>query len=147
PNIYGMKNLKWITKIELVNANFQGYWQRGGWSDPAPIKAMSRIDVAKGSAVGQPVSIAGVAFAGERGVGAVQLSADGGKTWQSAEVETPNVPNVWSRWITRWIPPASGAFQILVRAVDGKGETQTSGSAAPFPDGASGWHSVDVRIG
>jgi DMSO/TMAO reductase YedYZ molybdopterin-dependent catalytic subunit len=147
PNIYGMKNLKWITKIELVNTDFQGYWQRGGWSDPAPIKTMSRIDVAKGSGVGQPVSIAGIAFAGERGVGAVQVSADGGKTWQTAEVERPNLPNVWSRWVTRWIPQASGTFQILVRAVDGKGEVQTSNSAAPFPDGASGWHSVGVQVG
>jgi DMSO/TMAO reductase YedYZ molybdopterin-dependent catalytic subunit len=147
PNIYGMKNLKWITKIELVNTDFQGYWQRGGWSDPAPIKTMSRIDVAKGSGVSQPVDIAGVAFAGERGIGAVQISANGGKTWQPAQVETPDVPNVWSRWVTRWIPQASGTFQVLVRAVDGKGVVQTSQSAAPFPDGASGWHSVDVRIG
>jgi hypothetical protein len=108
---------------------------------------MSRIDVARGSGVGQPVSIAGVAFAGERGVGVVQISADGGKSWQPVQVETPDAPNVWSRWVTRWIPQASGTFQILVRAVDGKGETQPSSSAPPFPDGASGWHSVDVRIG
>jgi DMSO/TMAO reductase YedYZ molybdopterin-dependent catalytic subunit len=146
PNIYGMKNLKWITKIELVNNDFQGYWQQSGWSDPAPIKTMSRIDVAKGGAVGQPASIAGIAFAGERGIGAVQISDDGGKTWQAAQVETPDAPNVWSRWVARWIPQTAGTARILVRAVDGKGEIQTSKTAAPFPDGSSGWHSVDVRV-
>jgi DMSO/TMAO reductase YedYZ molybdopterin-dependent catalytic subunit len=146
PNIYGMKNLKWITKIELVNNDFQGYWQQSGWSDPAPIKTMSRIDVAKGGMANQPVSIAGIAFAGERGIGAVQLSDDGGKTWQAAQVEVTDAPNVWSRWVARWIPKASGSTRILVRAVDGNGEIQTSKTAAPFPDGSSGWHSVDVRV-
>jgi DMSO/TMAO reductase YedYZ molybdopterin-dependent catalytic subunit len=146
PNIYGMKNLKWITKIELLSSEFQGYWQRSGWSDPALIKTMSRIDVAKGGAAGQPISIAGIAFAGERGISTVQISDDGGKTWQAAQVESPDIPNVWSRWVARWIPKVNGSTRLLVRAVDGKGEIQTSKSAAPFPDGASGWHSVDVRV-
>lgn len=146
PNIYGMKNLKWITKVELLDSEFQGYWQRGGWSDPAPIKTMSRIDVAKAGAVGQPVAVAGIGFAGQRGVSAVQISDDGGKTWQAAQVKSPNTPNVFNIWVAQWIPKASGTIRLLVRAVDGTGEVQTNKTAAPFPDGASGWHSVDVKV-
>jgi DMSO/TMAO reductase YedYZ molybdopterin-dependent catalytic subunit len=146
PNIYGMKNLKWITKIELLDSEFQGYWQRGGWSDPAPIKTSSRIDVANPGTVGQPMRIAGVAFAGARGVGAVQISDDGGKTWQAAQVKLPDVASVWSRWVALWTPKARGTIRLLVRAVDGRGEVQTSTEAAPFPDGSSGWHSVDVKV-
>jgi DMSO/TMAO reductase YedYZ molybdopterin-dependent catalytic subunit len=146
PDIYGMKNVKWLTKIELVGSDFQGYWQRGGWSDAAVIKTSSRIDVAKGTALGQPVSVAGIAFAGERGVRAVQLSADGGKTWQDARLERPNQKDVWTRWLIAWTPRARGSLHLLVRAIDGTGAVQTAEMTEPFPNGASGLHSVEVRI-
>ena len=45
PGIYGMKHVKWINRIEVVNTDFQGYWQQRGWSDPAPLRMTSRIDV------------------------------------------------------------------------------------------------------
>jgi DMSO/TMAO reductase YedYZ molybdopterin-dependent catalytic subunit len=141
-----MKNVKWITRIELVSTDFQGYWQRGGWSDPAIIKTMARIDVARGGAAGKSIVLAGVAFAGERGVGAVQLSGDAGKTWQAAQVKTPNTPNVWSLWVAQWVPEARGSLRLMVRAVDGTGEVQVATPAPPFPDGSSGLHAVTVTV-
>ena len=147
PNIYGMKNVKWLTKIELVNNDFQGYWQRGGWSDPAPIQSMSRIDVARGRALGQPITVAGIAFAGERGIARVELSVDSGKTWQPAQVETPDAQNVWTRWVTQWTPTARGTITLVVRAIDGAGHVQSAIAPPPFPDCANGYHPVQVRIG
>src|SRR5690606_38220980 len=38
PGIYGMKNVKWITRMEVVNYDYQGFWQRRGWSDTAVVK-------------------------------------------------------------------------------------------------------------
>ena len=35
PGIYGMKNVKWLNEIEVVDNDFQGYWQTRGWSDTA----------------------------------------------------------------------------------------------------------------
>ena len=147
PDIYGMKNVKWLTGIELVNSDFQGYWQRGGWSDSAIIKTMSRIDVAKGDATGQSVTVAGVAFAGARGISTVEVSDDGGRTWKPATVEAPDRSNVWTLWVSEWKPSQKGNVKLLVRAVDGTGKVQSDVSTPPFPDGASGYHSVVVRVG
>src|SRR5439155_9014426 len=44
PGIYGMKNVKWLEKVELVPNDFLGFWQKQGWSDPAPYQTNSRID-------------------------------------------------------------------------------------------------------
>ena len=44
PAIYGMKNVKWITRIDAVNYDFKGYWQKRGWNDTALYRTMSRID-------------------------------------------------------------------------------------------------------
>ncbi|HHO55237.1 MAG TPA: hypothetical protein ENK21_02525, partial [Trueperaceae bacterium] len=67
PGIYGMKNLKWITEIELVNKDYTGYWQSRGWSDKAEIQTMSRIDTKQVSILDDgSAAIAGISFAGIR---------------------------------------------------------------------------------
>ena len=38
PGIYGMKNVKWITRIEAIDRDLKGYWQRRGWDDRAEYK-------------------------------------------------------------------------------------------------------------
>jgi len=43
PGIYGMKNVKWLSKIELVNLDFKGYWEKKGWSDEAIMPVKSQI--------------------------------------------------------------------------------------------------------
>ena len=45
PGIYGMKNVKWLTGLNLVPHDYKGYWQRQSWSDTALVKLSSRIDV------------------------------------------------------------------------------------------------------
>ncbi|MEC4672650.1 MAG: molybdopterin-dependent oxidoreductase, partial [Nitrospirota bacterium] len=43
PGIYGMKNVQWLTEIELVSKDYQGYFQRQGWSDDATVQTRSWI--------------------------------------------------------------------------------------------------------
>ncbi len=65
PGIYGMKHCKWITRIEVVNYDYQGYWQQRGWSDPSPVRLTSRIDTPTNGATitaNRPTSVAGVAL-------------------------------------------------------------------------------------
>ncbi len=45
PGIYGMKNVKWLTGRELVNHDYEGYWQQRNWPDDAFVKLSSRIDL------------------------------------------------------------------------------------------------------
>jgi DMSO/TMAO reductase YedYZ molybdopterin-dependent catalytic subunit len=144
PGIYGMKNVKWINSIEAVDFDFKGYWQRRGWDDRAEYKTMSRIDAPASSVKGEAI-IAGIAFAGDRGVNKVEVSTDGGKNWEPAEIKSPPSRFTWVLWHKTWSPEQAGRHRIVVRATDGQGVTQTSQPAPPAPSGSTGFHAVDVK--
>jgi DMSO/TMAO reductase YedYZ molybdopterin-dependent catalytic subunit len=149
PSIYGMKNVKWLESIEVVSRDYVGYWQMRGWSDEAVVKTESRIDVAgddESIEAGKDTWIAGVAWAGERGISKVEVTVDGGKTWNEAMLKEPIGPLAWNLWAYRWTPDSSGSATIACRATDGDGETQTAKPADPHPSGASGYHTVEVSI-
>lgn len=151
PNIYGMKNVKWLTRIEPVDHDFRGFWQQRGWSDEAIIKTMSRIDAPRHGAsvsakVDREVLIGGIAFAGNRGISKVEVSIDEGDNWQEAILGKSLAPFSWVQWKTTWEPPVAANYKIRVRAYDGTGEVQEEKEVEPAPDGASGWHQISTRI-
>src|ERR671919_1510977 len=141
PAIYGMKNVKWLEEIEAVGHDYKGYWMQRGWSDRAIVKTQSRIDVTPDEPrSGEQYWIAGVAWAGDRGISRVEVSTDGGESWEDAQVRDPIAEASWRLWAYRWMPQASGGNEIACRAVDGDGEVQSVASAPPHPAGASGYH-------
>jgi DMSO/TMAO reductase YedYZ molybdopterin-dependent catalytic subunit len=147
PGIYGMKNVKWVRKIEVLDRDFKGFWQQRGWSDEAIIKTMSRIDTLASLAnTGvEPLLLGGVAFAGDRGIARVEYTVDGGQTWQAAQVKEPLGALTWVLWTADWTPPAPGQYTIKVRAIDKRGVRQAAVLADPLPDGASGLHTISLR--
>jgi DMSO/TMAO reductase YedYZ molybdopterin-dependent catalytic subunit len=153
PGIYGMKHVKWLSKIELVNYNFKGYWEKRGWSDDAIIPIKSQILMpmeGKKIRLGNYV-IGGIAFAGRYGISRVQVSLDNKKTWQEAEIKKPLSQWSWVLWRYDWKPAREGDYTIIVRGIDRSGKVQESPSLfgklfGTFPDGAKGLHSVDVRV-
>jgi DMSO/TMAO reductase YedYZ molybdopterin-dependent catalytic subunit len=148
PDIYGMKQAKWIRAIEVVGADYLGFWQRQGWSDRAHVQTMSRIDYPRtGSQVpADEVELGGIAFAGARGIRAVELSFDDGASWTRATLLDEIAPLSWRFWTFRWRPDRSGRYSIQVRATDGAGEQQTAVRADPFPNGATGYHRIVLRV-
>ena len=78
PGLYGIKNVKWITEIEVYAGDYQGYWQRKGWTDDGTIKIFSRIDSPGHYQVlhGLKQRLRGLAFGGPRTIREVQLSFD-----------------------------------------------------------------------
>jgi len=148
PNIYGMKNVKWIRTIEVVNYDFIGYWQQQGWSDGAPINTNTRIDVPGRNVkwTGGAITVGGIAFAGARGISKVELSTDGAKSWAPATLEAPMGPLTWRRWRYDWTPNGAGPAKVIVRATDGTGNTETPVGRPPYPDGATGYDSLDVTV-
>lgn len=147
PGIYGMKNVKWITRIELVDYDFKGYWAKQGWEDIAPYHTATRIDVpsSRAQADAGEVALGGVAFAGFRGIERVEVSLDDGQTWEPAVVKPALSQNTWNLWVLRKsLTP--GTYQVKCRSVDGNGNVQTSSEADPFPAGSDGYHSIVLRV-
>ncbi len=152
PGIYGMKNAKWISKIELVNYNFKGYWEKKGWSDEAVIPIKSQILMPMEGKTVPPGNyvVGGTAFAGRYGISRVEVSLDGGKTWNETETKKPLSRWAWTLWRYDWKPEKAETYTLKVRGIDSSGKAQESGTLlgkvfGTFPDGAKGIHSVDVR--
>jgi DMSO/TMAO reductase YedYZ molybdopterin-dependent catalytic subunit len=144
PGIYGMKNVKWLERIEVVDYDYQGYWQRSdGWDNVAEIKTASRIDVPRELTALSGV-VAGLAWAGDRGIRGVEVSLDGGATWVPATLRRELARAAWRQWRLPLPDGAQGRRSLEVRAVDGRGDLQTARQAPPHPSGASGYHQVDV---
>lgn len=148
PNIYGMKNVKWLTRIEVSKTDFQGYWMERGWSDLAVVNTRSRIDTPRRVRwSGGAIPVNGIANAGSRRIARVEVSADGGSTWADAVLEEPLGPLTWRRWRYLWTPPGTGRHRLLVRATDGDGQPQTGTPRPPFPSGATGYHAIELEVG
>ena len=142
PGRYGIKNPKWITRITLIEGNIQGYWQQRGWDQEGVIKTMSRIDVPARGARGEPRRslVEGIAFAGERGIGRVEVSTDDGQTWAEADLhDAPTAPLAWRFWSFEFDAEV-GTHQLRARATDATGALQIAEEASALPDGSSGYH-------
>ena len=149
PGIYGMKHCKWLNHIEVVDQDYQGYWQQRGWSDAAPIRMTTRIDTPLrdvNASVNQITYISGVAFSGNKGISEVDVSLDGGTTWHIATLERPSSGLTWVRWQYLWQPTTSGTATLVARAIDLEGNVQNPNVAAPAPDGSSGYDGFDISV-
>ena len=152
PGIYGMKNAKWVEAIEVIAGDHKGYWQRQGWSDTAPYMTLSRIDVPRAGDTlqrGRAIQLGGIAFAGSRGVSRVDVGVgvpddpNGSLLWMEADLQPHLGPAAWRLWTCPFTPTA-GRHRLVVRATDGTGEAQTRDRRGNYPNGAHGWHAVDV---
>ena len=146
PNVYGMKQPKWITNIEVIDHAEPGFWVVRGWDQVAEMKATSVIDVVGMDMdvihAGQSkmiVPIGGIAHAGARGISKVELQVDQGP-WQPAQLRTPLSGLTWVLWRYDW-PFQHGNHTFTVRCYDGQGTPQIVTQAPPEPSGATGLYS------
>ena len=153
PGRFGMKQPKWVRRMQLADHEEAGYWAQRGWDPDAYVRTMSRIDwpLSQASvAASAPFTAYGVAFSGDRGIARVEVSPDGGQTWLDAELEDAVTPPLgeltWVRWRAELTAPASGSMEIAVRATDGDGATQSGEETSPLPSGSTGWHRIVVSV-
>jgi len=149
PDLYGMKQPKWIHEIALVEGTeTTGYSEEFGWASEVSIKTTTRIDPPPQQSVidGEPATLHGIAFAGARGIKRVEISLDGGINWEDCELVEGGEPGVWGIWTYDWILPTAGEHLLMARSTDGAGTVQTSVAQSGWPDGASGYHSVSVPV-
>ncbi|MDQ3083813.1 MAG: molybdopterin-dependent oxidoreductase [Thermoproteota archaeon] len=161
PGFYGMMNPKWITEIELVDKTYEGFWQRKGWTNNGIKNIYSSVVIPGNQPIndnfpnlvpnssflnGKNIPIAGIAFAGDRGISKVEVSVDGGTTWKTAIVKDPLSQYTWVLWTSGFTAADKGNYKIIVRATDKTGQVQTSELEQPFPNGAGGYNQIDISV-
>ena len=163
PGLYGEKNPKWLTRIELLNEadgrlhrrHGCGFYKEQGWGREGDVvPTHSRIDAPQVAGdhfqapfkVGQPAELRGMALGGDRGISKVEVSDDDGETWNDARITQPGTKISWSLWSYNWTPEEEGETKLVVRATDGEGKLQIAEYRDQVPDGATGLHRVKARV-
>jgi len=153
PGHWGETNAKWLTEIEIREEPEDGYWESRGWKGTGEVHTVAKLHGVDTS--GDGVRVGGHAYAGTRGISAVEVSTDGGETWAEATLSdrlpgaTPveegddspepsgEAEDAWRMWHHEY--EQSGKHEVVVRAIDGTGEVQPKQEQESFPEGATGW--------
>jgi DMSO/TMAO reductase YedYZ molybdopterin-dependent catalytic subunit len=148
PGKFGMKQPKWVTRIDLVNQAYLGYWETQGWSDSSERLAHARFtDLKSGAKIsGRNFELTGYAVGNLDGIKGVEISFDDGRTWQPTNLFSHPSPLVWAFWKYIWVSPRPGSYKIRVRAIDGKGRLEDYGPREIFPAGATGQQVMKVTV-
>ncbi len=149
PGLYGyVSACKWVVDLEVTQfSKVTAYWTQRGWSDHAPIKTSSRIDVPKGFAqakVGEKVTLAGVAWAQQRGIAKVEVQIGDGP-WLPTTLSQSFSDDTWVQWRHDWTA-VSGLQTIRCRATDKTGAVQDATQRPIMPDGSTGLDSRTISV-
>ncbi|HEV2045661.1 MAG TPA: sulfite oxidase [Chthoniobacterales bacterium] len=140
PGWYAMASIKWLQRIIVTDRPFNGYYQtldyaywkrRGDIADLVPLSEVQiKAEIAQPSAgeivsANSKVRVHGAAWTSDGEITKVELSADGGSTWNEAKLLAESKPNAWRLWEFNWRTPSkSGKQTLIARATDSKGRTQ-----------------------
>ncbi len=158
PGLFGEKNVKWVTRIDVVAEDHKGFYEQQGWgpsfvpptrSDifrPRTQGAGQRASFRQPISLGTTVDLRGRAFAADRGIRSVEVTTDDGATWRPAEIYYPGTQLTWALWRYTWTPPETGEYRVYSRAVDGNGDPQPSEPRGIIPQGAQGYNIVTATV-
>jgi DMSO/TMAO reductase YedYZ molybdopterin-dependent catalytic subunit len=152
PGYFGEKHVKWLTRIELTDANAKGFYETQGWGPDFITPTRSRIDVPDYdsrfsiSELQQPIEVKGIAYGGDRGISRVELSIDDEKSWRDAEIYYSGSDLAWSLWKTEWKPDTAGDYVLVVRATDSEGDVQEWEEDRGWFSGVTGFHKIVVHV-
>jgi DMSO/TMAO reductase YedYZ molybdopterin-dependent catalytic subunit len=132
---YGMDSVKWLTRIEVSQEPFKGYFQQehyvaleanGGREVITRMRVNSKFlrPMDAEEIRSKTYRIEGVAWAGEAKIAKVELRFEVNGPWQPAELGQSPAALVWTPWSYAWSIPRPGQFKIEVRATDDQGNSQ-----------------------
>ena len=134
----GANCIKWLTHIMVLDRAFEGFFmdsvyrifQKG--QEPTTGEVVTNMKLK--SIITQPtlgetlkagtVVILGTAYGGQKEVEKIEISLDGGGTWQAAEFIGPRESYAWRQWRMLWEASAPGDYTIMARATDAEGNEQ-----------------------
>jgi len=136
--------VKWITRIEVRDTEFDGFFMKTGYRhpgkpvapglavDPAQMKPVTTLQIKSIIAShidGQDIAIAptklrGVAWSHESPVSIVEVSTDGGRTWRQARLGKDSARFGWRQWEYDWTPAQAAYYNVMARARNVAGENQ-----------------------
>jgi len=153
PGHWGETNAKWLTEIEIRDEPEDGYWESRGWKGTGEVHTVAKLHGVDRS--GEGIRVGGHAYAGNRGISAVEVSTDGGDTWSEATLSDPlpgsspvvdgegepqpkgEAMDAWQMWEHEY--SADSRHEVVVRAIDDTGTVQPREQQESFPEGAMGW--------
>lgn len=157
PGFYGTNSVKWLTRITLAETRAGGAFTTRWYNDPigddeGPTTQVNTVPVwsvapesvivapAPGESIGrdQPIEIWGWAWADD-GIEQVEVSTDGGATWDLAEVEARE-DRSWQRFSFFWRPAKPGLITLASRATSPERTTQ------PASGRRNAIHRVEIRV-
>jgi DMSO/TMAO reductase YedYZ molybdopterin-dependent catalytic subunit len=147
PGWYGMAHVKWLVGVEVVDHPFAGFQQAVAYRyrqrpdepgetveriapralvvPPGFPDFMSRARVVRPG----PVALEGRAWSGRAPVARVEVTVDGGDSWEPADLEPPTGHRwAWRRFTFPWTA-GSGRYLLGARAVTTDGEVQPTDQA------------------
>lgn len=144
PGWYGMAHVKWLRSITALREPFTGYQQavayRYGTSRSEPGEPVTFLRVRSLMAPpGIPdfltrtrvveqgqVDLTGRAWSARAPIVTVEVSTDGGESWQRAVLDEPSElnPHAWQAWRFTWEARTAGEHELLCRATDANGAVQ-----------------------
>jgi DMSO/TMAO reductase YedYZ molybdopterin-dependent catalytic subunit len=149
PGFYGDKWRKWLTGIKVINDEFMPPQELENQPKAERLVLTTKLfRPLRGEVVSRgPCSIVGASWGSKTGIGHVDVSVDGGDTWDQAEVvwETPS-PHAWTVWEYLWEPSKGGDYEVMGRAIDREGRTQIAVGREPYPSGLAGLDRMEIVV-
>lgn len=138
PGWYGVASVKWLRTIRVIDHPYPGYFQTVKYAvERAVAGGRRRLPLGPGAvkseillpAAGSRLAIgtnriAGLAWGGEERIARVDISTDGGRTWQAAHLKGPQQPYSWCQWECLWTVTAEGGYTLMARAHTESGLSQ-----------------------
>jgi DMSO/TMAO reductase YedYZ molybdopterin-dependent catalytic subunit len=137
---YGVASIKWLQRISVSDRPFTGYFQtidytiferRNGQPQMTPITEMqvkaliSQPTASQTVGTNAEVRVHGAAWTGDAAIARVEVSTNGGRTWQEARLLGQPAPHAWRLWEFSWRTPAqAGAVTLMARATDSRNRQQ-----------------------
>ena len=148
PGYYGAKQPAWVVSIEVSGQPLSDYWSDRGWDVSPPIAIDSKIFFPSSDttiAAGDTLYVGGAAFGGTR-VAKVEVTADSGATWKTADiVRSMDADNVWVFWLAKLVFARTGNMQVNARATDIHGVAQPDTDAS-FYNGTNDWPVINMSV-